>query len=293
MRTAWLHQPSVSRDRSGPAACITMTSVRLTMGPARAQTGVRKPPQFLRCHFLSRKPIHCQDRLGINPKTNSQRKLKQTTCGVSRRLLAGSCSLRARELPGAVVDPCGCAAGTAGWSKGDRACQQGKSTSRSEGVDCALREGRALSTECDCVGGWGGQTCQQPRREALDGCGCELGSGWSKVSADCVAGGTTSSSEAAQCTSGGGGGGGGSGSSASGAPICLSADALAPINRNCPTKRPGQLTPDTCPPACATAYLAWWARCAEDAELVALDRQSGNVFTAFSSTCGNQEGEGH
>ena len=183
----------------------------------------------------------------------------------------GGCSLRARDLSGVAADACGCAAGE-GWSKGDRGCSPGKSTSRSEAVDCALRAGQPVTTECDCVGGWSGATCELPRRDAFDGCGCERGAGWSKSGAACVAGGTTTASEAADCSAAG----------QAGVPSgCLSADALAgewtilshcvrfncfshwfrsllaAINSNCPAKGQGRLTPDSCPAACAPVYLLW------------------------------------
>ena len=184
-------------------------------------------------------------------------------------------------MPDATVDACGCVAGE-GWSSGDRACQPEKATNNHEAVNCALHLGYpSLTTDCDCVGGWTGAICDQPRREALDACGCELGSGWSKSSLACTAGATTTAVEAQDCAS-----------DTVAAP-CMSDEAVASMNSNCPSKSAGRMTPDSCPAACMTAYLAWWGRCRRDPNLLALDRQSGNAFSSFAQLCEDQHGQGH
>ena len=74
----------------------------------------------------------------------------------------------------------------------------------------------------------------------------------------------------------------------------MSDEAVASINSACPSKLPGaRLTPDTCPAACAAAYLAWWGRCGQEPVLLALDEQSGNAFTSFVQLCEAQHDQGH
>jgi hypothetical protein len=51
--------------------------------------------------------------------------------------------------------------------------------------------------------------------------------------------------------------------------------------------------PDTCTPACAVVYMAWWQRCSPAQELQAADQQMNGGLSEFYSKCVSARGGGH
>ena len=50
---------------------------------------------------------------------------------------------------------------------------------------------------------------------------------------------------------------------------------------------------DTCTPACAVVYMAWWQRCSPAQELQAADQQMNGGLSKFYSKCVSARGGGH
>ena len=118
-------------------------------------------------------------------------------------LNGGRCKTRVRASSQG-PDACGCSPGS-GWAGLAGACEAGKATSNAEGVACLRRTRRwdLLEASCDCVSGYGGDTCAAAASDGPDACGCQLGTGWSSSAnggaGGCAAGSSTSNREAATC----------------------------------------------------------------------------------------------